>query len=317
MPGNSLYALADTLHTKADELREFAGLLDPHQMYEGSALDSQVTELVMRVLNTSSLTGAASTAIYSANRAVRMSEDKRRHLSVVPDPPVPPKCMYAGGRLLCGRAGHQYGRRVRLLHEPWFSPHGAGPGAAGPRRRGRPVTPRKTNADREWCAYTRVSKLNGREGDSFVSVDQQKRAIESAVPGRVVKVFDKDLDVSGTHMRRDDLIAAKAWVLEDPKRRGFAVMDSSRLARNLKEAFEFIDELTAAGAGFLSVHEQMDSTTPEGRLALQNMAAIHEFYSRNIGRRWRMVQSDRLRRACRLAAPSGSATWSRRPRTAR
>lgn len=69
--GNSLYALADTLHTKADELREFAGLLDPNQTYEGSALDSQVTELVMRVFNTSSLTGAAQTAIYSANRAVQ------------------------------------------------------------------------------------------------------------------------------------------------------------------------------------------------------------------------------------------------------
>lgn len=68
---NSLYALADTLHTRADELREFAGLLDPNQMYEGSALDAQVTELVMRVFSTSSLTGAAQAAIYSANRAVQ------------------------------------------------------------------------------------------------------------------------------------------------------------------------------------------------------------------------------------------------------
>lgn len=66
------------------------------------------------------------------------------------------------------------------------------------------------------------------------------------------------------------------------------------LARNLKGAFEVIDELTSVGTGFVSVHEQMDSTTPEGRLALQNMAAIHEFYSRNIGRRWKMVQSDRV-----------------------
>ncbi len=68
---NSLCALADSLHTRADELREFAGLLDPTKTYENTALDSQVTTLVMSVFNTSNLTGPAQTAIYSANRAVQ------------------------------------------------------------------------------------------------------------------------------------------------------------------------------------------------------------------------------------------------------
>lgn len=165
------------------------------------------------------------------------------------------------------------------------------------------MTPKRKHAvDREWCAYVRVSKLNGREGESFVSVDQQTSVIESAVPGRVVKTFT-ELDVSGTHMNREQLNTALAWVGEDPGHRGFAVMDSSRLARNLKGAFEVIDSLTDSGAGFLSVHEQMDSTTPEGRLALQNMAAIHEFYSRNIGRRWRMVQADRIEKGLPSGGP--------------
>jgi DNA invertase Pin-like site-specific DNA recombinase len=49
--------------------------------------------------------------------------------------------------------------------------------------------------------YVRVSKLNGRGGESFISPDAQRERIEQAAKAAAVTVAEwhTDLDESGTH----------------------------------------------------------------------------------------------------------------------
>lgn len=146
---------------------------------------------------------------------------------------------------------------------------------------------------REWCAYVRVSKVGGREGDSFHSPEQQEQEIRRATPGKVVTTF-VDLDVSGTTFNRGGLEDALAWLREAPTRRGLAAYDFSRIGRNAREFLALVDDVAEMGAELLTVNERFDTTTPEGRLMLTQFAGLNEFYSRNIGRRWKSVQQRRV-----------------------
>lgn len=50
-----------------------------------------------------------------------------------------------------------------------------------------------------------------------------------------------------------------------------------RLARSLKDLLEIVDRIQAAGAGFRSLGEDIDTTTPAGRLIFHVFASIAQF----------------------------------------
>jgi DNA invertase Pin-like site-specific DNA recombinase len=50
-----------------------------------------------------------------------------------------------------------------------------------------------------------------------------------------------------------------------------------RLARSLKELLEIVDMIQARGAGFRSIGENIDTTTPAGRLIFHVFASIAQF----------------------------------------
>lgn len=65
------------------------------------------------------------------------------------------------------------------------------------------------------------------------------------------------------------------------------VEDFSRLTRNLKDLLETIERLDEKGVKFVSVKEQLDTSTNSGKLILQLIGAINEFERRNILERQR------------------------------
>lgn len=65
------------------------------------------------------------------------------------------------------------------------------------------------------------------------------------------------------------------------------VEDFSRLTRNLKDLLETIERLGEKGVKFVSVKEQLDTSTNSGKLILQLIGAINEFERRNILERQR------------------------------
>ena len=50
-----------------------------------------------------------------------------------------------------------------------------------------------------------------------------------------------------------------------------------RLSRSLKDVLNIMERIAAAGAGFRSVAESIDTTTPAGRMMMQMMGSFAEF----------------------------------------
>ena len=85
-----------------------------------------------------------------------------------------------------------------------------------------------------------------------------------------------DVGVSGAKERRpqlDELLAACR------KRRLDAVVVSryDRFARSLPQLVNALEEFEALGIQFVSLHENVDTTTPNGRLVFGIFASIAEF----------------------------------------
>lgn len=58
-----------------------------------------------------------------------------------------------------------------------------------------------------------------------------------------------------------------------------------RLARSLKDLLEIVEEIRARGAGFRSLAEDIDTTTPAGRLTFHVFASIAQFERERISER--------------------------------
>ena len=55
-----------------------------------------------------------------------------------------------------------------------------------------------------------------------------------------------------------------------------------RFARNLRVTLETLERLERSGVGFVSISEQMDFTTPIGKVILATLAAFAQYYSDNL-----------------------------------
>lgn len=60
------------------------------------------------------------------------------------------------------------------------------------------------------------------------------------------------------------------------------IHDFSRLARSTKDLLDIVDQLTAKGIHLVSNKENLDTSTPTGKLMLTMIAAINEFERSNL-----------------------------------
>ena len=111
--------------------------------------------------------------------------------------------------------------------------------------------------------YARVSKQQ--EQDTAAQV----QALKKAGAGRIFQEH-----ASGGRWDRPELHR-----LLDQLRDGdvLVVWKLDRLSRSLKDLLHLLDQLNAKGAGFMSITEHIDTTTPAGRMMLQMVGAFAEF----------------------------------------
>src|SRR6185312_2226014 len=120
--------------------------------------------------------------------------------------------------------------------------------------------------------YARVSTHNGQ--DPMLQVRELREFCERrgwSVAGEYV-----DMGISGAKDRRPELDKLMA----DAKRRRFdivAVYRYDRFARSLRHLVNALEEFRALGIDFLSLHEGVDTSTPNGRLIFGIFASIAEF----------------------------------------
>jgi len=135
--------------------------------------------------------------------------------------------------------------------------------------------------------YIRVS-TQGQVTDG-VSLEMQRGKLDawaSLHDAELVAVF-ADEGLSGKSAARPGLVAAIAAA----KREGAAlvVYSLSRLSRSTIDTLRIAGELEHAGCDLVSLAEQVDTTSPAGRVIFRVMAAFAEFEREQLGLRTRQA----------------------------
>lgn len=111
------------------------------------------------------------------------------------------------------------------------------------------------------------------------SLDSQTDALSAA---GAEKVFaDK---ISGSRRTRPELDRMLEQLRDGDV---VTVTKYDRLARSLKDLLEIVEAIRARGAGFRSLAEDIDTTTPAGRLVFHVFASIAQFERERISERTR------------------------------
>lgn len=136
--------------------------------------------------------------------------------------------------------------------------------------------------------YIRVSRLDrdDRERLREDGDDAKLRALSPATQlahvktlpalrGLTVEVFE-DLHRSGKTLKRPGLERLRERAQVDDVAI-VAVWSLSRLGRSVRDLFDLVDEFQAAGVGFVSAKENVDTTTPAGRAFFGILATLAQF----------------------------------------
>lgn len=154
--------------------------------------------------------------------------------------------------------------------------------------------------------YVRVSKVGGRDGDSFQSPQQQRKANRSIVnltPGGQIVETIEELDESGGTMNRDGLQRAIRMV-ESGEADGIVVAWLDRWARTV-ETLELIERWAAEGKAFISAAERFDAATSHGKFALGMMLLVAKYYRDRSIEQWDSAVAGAIGRGVSISVPYG------------
>jgi DNA invertase Pin-like site-specific DNA recombinase len=146
--------------------------------------------------------------------------------------------------------------------------------------------------------YARVSTTNGQDPE------MQLRELREHCERRGWSVAGEyvDIGISGSKEKRPELDR----LLAHAKRRKFdavLVYRYDRFARSLRQLVNALAEFDALGIHFVSLHEGVDTSTPNGRLVFGIFASIAEFERELIRGRVRSGLAAAKARGARLGRP--------------
>ena len=131
--------------------------------------------------------------------------------------------------------------------------------------------------------YARVSTEEQVEG---YSIDAQRRAFQAVLQSRNWIAYREYLE-EGRSARTEDISKRPVFkeMIADALVGKFDVLvvhKLDRFSRNLRITLEYFDKLLKAGVAFVSISEQMDFTTPSGKVHLALLGAFAQYYSDNL-----------------------------------
>jgi site-specific DNA recombinase len=127
----------------------------------------------------------------------------------------------------------------------------------------------------KFCGYVRVStEEQARGGVSMGDQEQKLRAYAEFAGADLLRV-EVDAGLSGKDLNRPGLRRALDAVLSG-EADALIVYAIDRLSRSTLDFLTVVSEITRVGRGFVSVREQMDTSTPHGRFTMTILAAMAE-----------------------------------------
>jgi site-specific DNA recombinase len=165
-----------------------------------------------------------------------------------------------------------------------------------------------TIIDMRLIGYIRVSRVAGREGESFISPTVQRERIEAhaAANGHTVVDWREDLDQPGSRYERPGFQRAIEAV-EVGEADGICVARLDRFARSVADAARAVERLEDAGGSLVAIDLGMDTSTSGGRLMRNVLMALAEFELERVRENWASAGSHAANRGvhvCRVA-PTG------------
>lgn len=150
--------------------------------------------------------------------------------------------------------------------------------------------------------YVRVSRVAGRDGDSFISPTVQRERIEAAAKATGHTLVDvlTDLDQPGSKYQRPGFQQALERV-EAGEADGIVVAALDRFARSVPDAAVALRRLEDAGAVLISVRDALDTSTPVGRFARTMMLALAELELDRIRENWATARDHAITRGVHIS----------------
>lgn len=134
--------------------------------------------------------------------------------------------------------------------------------------------------------YARVSSdRQAREGDSIPAQLDALRKYATEHNYAIVGEYVDD-GISGTRSDRDEL---RRLLSDIDQIDVILVTKLDRLYRSIKHYLNMMDVLDAHGVGWKAIWESYDTTTPQGRLIVNQMMSFAQFEAENTGQRIRQV----------------------------
>lgn len=155
--------------------------------------------------------------------------------------------------------------------------------------------------------YVRVSKINGREGEGFISPDVQREKIAqwAALRGVQIAEWHTDLDVSGGTLSRPGLDALMGRIRSGATG-GLAVAALDRLSRaGVADALKLVEEIHECGGEVSALDLGVDPTTPFGEFGMTLMLALARMQRRTIAGNWLAAEAKAIGRGVHTAVPYG------------
>ena len=142
--------------------------------------------------------------------------------------------------------------------------------------------------------YVRVSSEEQVQGYSLAAQERAAEAYCASHGWEVIHVYRDE----GRSARTDNLAKRPAFeeMLRDAERGEFDILivhKLDRFARNLRMTLEMLDRLESARVGFVSISEQMDFTSPIGKVILATLAAFAQYYSDNLSTETKKGKAER------------------------
>jgi len=150
--------------------------------------------------------------------------------------------------------------------------------------------------------YVRVSRVAGREGESFISSDVQREQGEAwaRLRGVEVPMVHEDLDQSGGKLDRPGLNKLLARIRAG-ETDGVIVSKLDRLSRlGVADALRLVEEITDAGGSIAAVDLGIDPTTPFGEFGMTIMLALARMERRRMSESWEEAKTRALDRGARM-----------------
>lgn len=152
------------------------------------------------------------------------------------------------------------------------------------------------------CGYVRVSRVAGREGESFTSPRDQRAAITRLAEAKgltVVRWFE-ELDESGGNAARPEWLKTRDMIASGVAK-GVVVLNFSRWARDSELGPASVKAIRAAGGEIWSVQEDFDTTSPEGWYMLVSFFAMAELFRNQAIRQSARVRASAIERGVYVA----------------